>query len=309
MKYILLIFFLATFGLFAQELPPIQNFYPSDYHGENQNWAISQSHEKIIYVANSKGLLEFNGASWKLYPSPNETIMRSVNVIEDRIYTGCYMEFGYWEKNNLGTLDYTSLSTQLPLELIEDEEFWNIINIDDYVVFQSFKQIYISNLNDGSINIIDSKSTITKMFKVDKNIYFQRMGEGIFKIESGKDFLVFDEDIVKDDEVINIFRSEKEVLVLTKNNGFYHLKDGELISADNFPNAFLSRLSLYDGLQLRDDGFVLGSISNGLLYLKESGELVHQINQDSGLLNNTVLSLFEDVENTVWLGLDYGIGY
>lgn len=309
LKYIRLIFFFTSFGLFAQELPPIQNFYPKDYNGENQNWAISQSKEKIIYVANSKGLLQFNGASWKLYPSPNETIMRSVNVIEDRIYTGCYMEFGYWEKNNLGTLDYTSLSEQLPVELIEDEEFWNIINIDDYVVFQSFKRIYISNLNDGSINIIDSKSTITKMFKVDQDIYFQRMGEGIFKIKSGKDFLVFDDDIVKDDEVINIFGNEKKVLILTKNNGFYHLNESTLVAADNFPNALLSRLSLYDGLQLRDDGFVLGSISNGLLYLKESGELVHQINQDSGLLNNTVLSLFEDVENTVWLGLDYGIGY
>jgi hypothetical protein len=28
-------------------------------------------------------LLEFNGSSWKLYPSPNETIIRSVKAVEN----------------------------------------------------------------------------------------------------------------------------------------------------------------------------------------------------------------------------------
>ena len=47
---------------FCQELPPIQIFNPEDYQGDNQNWMISQSSDKYIYVANNKGLLEFNGA-------------------------------------------------------------------------------------------------------------------------------------------------------------------------------------------------------------------------------------------------------
>jgi hypothetical protein len=36
--------------------------------------------------------------SWELYPSPNETILRSVKVIGDKVYTGGYMEFGYWTR-------------------------------------------------------------------------------------------------------------------------------------------------------------------------------------------------------------------
>ncbi len=309
MRRIFITFLLITFRANCQELPPIQNFYPKDYNGENQNWAISQSPEKIIYVANSKGLLEFNGASWKLYPSPNESIMRSVKVVNDRIYTGCFMEFGYWQQNEFGTLNYTSLSKKLKINLIEDEEFWNIINIDDYIVFQSLKRIYILNVNNGSLNTIDSESTITKMFKLNGKIYFQRTGEGLFKIESGKDFLVFDDAIVKNDEVINIFGKDTGLLVLSKNNGFYHLNEGALVEAKNFPNKFLADLSLYDGIQLNDKSFALGSISKGLLYLSADGELINQINQDGGLANNTVLSLFEDVANTLWLGLDYGVGY
>ena len=293
----------------SQELPPIHNFHPKDYHGESQNWAISQSSEKLVYVANSKGLLEFNGASWKLYPSPNETIMRSVHVVDTRIYTGCFMEFGYWQRNNLGILDYTSISKQISIDLIEGEEFWNIISVDNYLVFQSLKRIYIYNVNNGQVNTIDADSIITKMFKLGQSIYFQRIGKGIYKVENGQDHLVFKDEVVKNDEVINIFQDGKEFLILTQNNGFYSSINNSLKKSKINSNEFLSTLSFYNGIRLRNNNFVLGTISNGLIYLNEQGELIYKIDQNKGLLNNTVLAIFEDVENNIWLGLDNGISY
>ena len=309
MRFICSLFYFLAIVTFAQQLPPIQNFYPRDYQGENQNWAISQASDKIIYVANSKGLLEFNGASWTLYPSPNETILRSVKVVGDRIYTGCFMEFGYWQKTDLGTLNYTSLSKKIATNLIEDEEFWNIINIEDYIVFQSLKRIYVYNINAATVNTIDSNSTITKMFEVGGSIYFQRLGEGLFKIESGSDFLVLDDPVLRQDELIQVFGSEAELLLLTKNNGFYGVVGGELKQSDKYPNEALSQFSIYDGIQLEDQSFVLGTISNGIVHLSAQGEQLFQIDQENGLSNNTVLAVFEDVDNNIWLGLDHGISY
>jgi len=85
MKLFLKLFVVFVYGLFysqlnSQELPPIDTYSTSDYHAENQNWDISQAANKHIYIANNKGLLEFNGEKWQLYPSPNETILRSVFV-------------------------------------------------------------------------------------------------------------------------------------------------------------------------------------------------------------------------------------
>ena len=48
--------------------------------------------------------------------------MRSVIAINDRIYTGCFMEFGYWKKDSLGALQYTSISKQMGIEMIDIEE-------------------------------------------------------------------------------------------------------------------------------------------------------------------------------------------
>ena len=84
MYRVLFLFLFISFSSIAQELPPINTYTAKDYKAENQNWAISQSDNKFIYVANNKGLLEFNGAIWQLYPTPNETIMRSVKVLGDK---------------------------------------------------------------------------------------------------------------------------------------------------------------------------------------------------------------------------------
>ena len=294
---------------FAQELPPVQNFDPIAYNAENQNWAISQSAEKLIYVANNKGLLEFNGATWQLYTLPNQSIMRSVKVVGNRIYSGSFMEFGYWQKNDVGTLDYLSLTNRMGIELLEDEEFWNIINIDNYIVFQSLKRIYIYNATDGSISHINSKSVITSIFEVNQSVYFQRLNEGIFKIELGKDVLVSDDELVKGNEVINIFSEDKGLLILTRNNGFYKLKNGLLTEWGGNINAILSNYSVYDGIRLKDQSLALGTISHGLIYLNEKGDLLYELDQNEGIYNNTVLSLFEDADGNIWLGLDNGISY
>jgi ligand-binding sensor domain-containing protein len=109
----LLLLLIFSLTLFSQVLPPIEKFSPKNYGGQNQNWMISQAPNNYIYIANNDGLLEYNGAKWKLYPSPNNTIIRSVNAIDDRIYIGCFKEFGYWKKDIIGNLKYHSLVKKL----------------------------------------------------------------------------------------------------------------------------------------------------------------------------------------------------
>ena len=98
------VYFLSITFCFSQELPPINNFTPLAYNGGNQNWSVSQAANKYIYVGNNYGLLAYDGAFWQTYSSPNGSQIRSVKVIDQQVYTGCYMEFGYWQKDNFGNL-------------------------------------------------------------------------------------------------------------------------------------------------------------------------------------------------------------
>lgn len=298
---------LVFFELLAQETPPIEIFAPKDYGAENQNWGISQSKDKNLYIANNKGLLEYNGAAWKLYDSPNETIMRSVNVIDDIIYTGCYREFGYWKKNDFGTLNYTSLSQRLNISFLDDEEIWNIIDVDEWVLFQSLKRIYIYNKGEGNYSVIDSNTTIYKIFKVNGSIYYQKTKDGIYKIENGKSTLVIDDIVVKENLLVNIFYHLGQLLIETEDNGFYFFENDSLKRWEIPANNVISSISVYRSIQLRDDSFILGTIADGIFHLLPNGELDYQINNFNGLSNNTVQSIYEDLEGNIWLGLNNGI--
>ena len=125
-KYILVL--LASLVISAQEHPPVMAYNPDAYAAQNQNWSISQTSDQTMYFANNSGLLEYDGMNWKLYPVPDNSIVRSVKAIDDLIYTGSYMDFGVWKRNNKSILEYTSLVQQLGIELDEDEQFWTLLN-------------------------------------------------------------------------------------------------------------------------------------------------------------------------------------
>nr|WP_321234182.1 triple tyrosine motif-containing protein [uncultured Psychroserpens sp.] len=306
-KYIVIFGILCCLILKAQELPPVQIYAPEQYSADNQNWAVSQSSDDHIFIANNKGLLEFNGESWKLYPSPKETVMRTVHVVDSLIYTGSYMEFGFWKRDAYGILNYTSLSSELNIPIVDDEQFWDISNLDDFVLFQSLDRIIIYNITDSSFKIVDSQTTLTKMFKVDDTIYFHSIDEGIFRIESGTTELLINDDLVRDKLVINIFDHDGDLLVQTQNDGFYLYKDEALAKWDITSNELLSQVSVYNSIRLKNNSFAIGTISNGIIYLNSDGSLNYLINQSNGLSNNTILSLYEDRDLNIWLALDNGI--
>lgn len=301
------VFISFVFGVNSQEFPPIETYTPEVYGAENQNWSISQAPDKYIYVANNKGLLEFSGSKWNLYPSTNETIIRAVKVIDTLIYTGSFREFGYWKKDDFGLLNYTSLSEKLGVEFLQDEEVWNIIKLENWILFQSLDRIHIYDQSKETYTSIASKSKISKLFKVDNRLFFQNISNGLYKIENGVDVLVSDDAVIQDNIIVNIFNLNSQLLILTQDHGFFKFIDGKWEPWEISAKTALSTVSVFSGIQLKDKSFVLGTISNGLMHLTPQGDVKYSINQAKGLGNNTVLSLFEDEDQNIWLGLDNGI--
>lgn len=291
----------------TQELPPIQIFTTQDYSAEDQNWAISQSDNGFIYVANNKGLLEYSGSNWTLYPSPNGDILRSVSVVDDKIYTGGYRDFGFWTKNEFGNLFYTSLSNNNDFIINEDEEIWGIIDIEGYILFQSLERIYIYDISQENFKIIDSKTRINKIFSVDGTIYFQKNKEGLFKIENGEEVLLLTSNKILNASIVNVYKTDDGLLLQTKERGFLVFKNNKITKWNIAANDALSNLTIYSSIRLKDGSFILGSISNGIVHLDADGSILLRINQAYGLSNNTILSIKEDSQGNIWLGLDNGI--
>ncbi|XLS28409.1 triple tyrosine motif-containing protein [Flavobacteriaceae bacterium M23B6Z8] len=298
---------LLVFLSYGQDLPPIVEYSPNEYGGGNQNWMLSQNSDKHIFAANNEGLLHFSGEKWRLYPSPNETIVRSVRAVGDRIYTGAYMEFGYWYFDDAKRLLYHSLSDQIKEQIIDEEQFWGIIAYDKWILFQSLDRIYLYNSSTEKIDSITPESGVLKIFKVGDSVFFQSNDQLLYEIKNGNYQLISSAPEIVKNRIINIFNTPEGFLIHTRNDGFFTYKSGVIERWQIEAATILEEANAYSSLQLKDGSFAIGTISRGILLLSSQGVLTDWIKQSEGLANNTVLSLYEDAVGNLWAGLDNGI--
>ena len=304
--HFILVCLLAGF-CFAQEMPPIQNFTSFEYDGETQNWGITQAPNEFIYVANNHSLLQFDGERWKKYPSPNGTVIRSIHTHKDVIYTGSFLNFGKWEADAFGSLQYTAMSKNLPKPMVADEEIWQIKTVDNSILFQSQQNIYVFDTVEKQFQIFEIENGKAQMFPIEDTVYFQIQGRGLFKITNEGAVLVSNATPFKENSIRGLFKFQNRILGLTEKGGFYVLDEEGVTSKWIGDSTILEDTTVYCSTKLKDGNFAIGTISDGVFIISKEGKLLHHINTQNGILNNTVLSIFQDDDENLWLGLDNGI--
>ncbi|MEJ6698917.1 MAG: triple tyrosine motif-containing protein, partial [Flavobacteriales bacterium] len=290
-----------------QSFPPIQSYTPQEYNSANQNWMISESIDNEILFANSETLLLFNGTSWNNYPSPNGSVIRSVKYVDNKTYIGTHSDFGYYEKYNDGTLKYTSLVDELDLNIEEDEEFWNIMTLDNWIIFQSISRLIFIDKNNSDVKYLKFKGIINHSFSINRQIYVA-LDTGLYKLVNGQPELIIGSNQIPSTLIVNLFNSSKGLLILTADNGFYLLNSsGDVSKVPSSLDVIQNNLSIFSAIQLSDLSFAIGTVGQGLFLLDSDLKTYKIINKSKGLANNTILSLYEDSNSNIWLGLDNGI--
>jgi DNA-binding CsgD family transcriptional regulator len=197
---------------------------------------------------------------------------------------------------------------ELAIEGVDDEEFWNILHIDQWIIFQSLNRIFVHNPASGELIQITSREEIVKAFRVNDQLYFQRKGVGLFRVVNGKDEAFLNNTPFRDDEIVGVFEDGKRLLILTRNKGFFQYRDGKTESIRSFIDT-QPEMSVYSVMRLKNGYLALGTISDGILLLNDNLNKISWVNQGLGLQKNTVLSVYEDVDENLWVGLDYGISF
>ncbi|MCH7402238.1 triple tyrosine motif-containing protein [Belliella kenyensis] len=304
----LLIFYLSlvSYETKSQESFPIINFSPRNYDAGNQNWEITETDNKRLFFANNEGLLEYNGANWKLYPSPNQSVIRTVASFSDYIFVGSYMEFGYYQRNAKGQLQYISLSKEA--EMLEDENIWHIKIIDNQVFFQSLDRLYIYDIPQQTLKVITDEKSYVRIFEVDNQLLIQKKGKGIFRLEMGQEKLFLElPEKINSDLVVNIVESENGKLIFTRHHGIYQVVGEKVEKLQTDFNKLFPDRKIFSAKITSSGDILIGTISEGLIQLNKNGEFIGVLNQGNGLNNNTVLNIFEDSQQNIWLALDNGI--
>lgn len=295
--------------MYSQDLPPIQSFTSDDYNGGNQNWAITQDSENLMYFANNDGLLRYDGNHWQLYPSPNKSILRSVHAANNLIYSGAYMDFGYWKYMPSGELTYYSIVDELGFQMIEDEQVWKIFEYNQFIIFQTLNRLIIYNFLNKSVQVVSSEDKILKSFLCNKNIFIQSANKSIYIVSEGKSNKLIDGNKLEDLNVVNIFNDDEGIYFISDKKGFYRIQNKRIFPSLVYSLPKLQNTLIYSAKKTDSGYYVLGSVMDGILIFDKSGMLLYNYTSEQGLTNNTVLSTYIDNNDNLWVGLDDGIAF
>lgn len=299
---------LISIQLYPQELLPfVENYNKSNYQGDNQIWNVAQGNDKAMYFANNYYLLRYDGVKWEKYTLPNKTIIRSIMVDGDKIYSGSYKEFGYWVRKG-GKMIYTSLSNSNKVfDEKNNEEIWKIFKFNNKIYFQSFNGIFVF---DGKI-IKENKFDflISYCFLVDNELLVASVEKGIYKMNNGHIEKVKGLTILENNVIHSIQKYQDKTYFFTKKNGVYVLENGTLIPWKNPLNDILKAANINVAQFIKNNKLVIGTANKGVYVLDLNNGSYKNINRNNVLMNNSILSIGQDKENDLWLGLDNGIAH
>jgi AraC family chitin signaling transcriptional activator len=298
-----ILFFLVSGFSEAQYTPVVQNYPPEQYGADNQNWAIEQSDNGLLFVANQSRVLLFDGNRWESVFVPNAQNIRSIKVVEDRLYVGGSMSIGFYQITPRGLEDYSEIKGLEHQNIDVGEEFWNITQLDERIFLQSKLAIY---------EVVENQLVLRTPFESDRPESFSHRGDLYFfspkeaiQFSSGE-YHRFELPELSSAFVGTYERNEAQFLINEIGETF-RLNEGELVRESNpFVNLKNSD-QIYDLLQLNNGHLVVGTISSGLHVYDAEGRLLYVLDKRSGLNNNTVLGLFQSTTGRVWVALDQGI--
>lgn len=262
-----------------------------------------------MYFANNEGLLSFDGNSWKTYPLPNKTNVRSLEIGPDnRIYIGAQDEIGYFSPNKNGVLVYTSLRYLIPEKERSFADVWDIVTLDNDIFFRSESKIF--QLSGNKITVypnsgwrfmgLSNHILMAQTAQNDLLSFHNGMWEPFVRKNSlGKDFLVTGFlSLGKDTSVI-----------VTLKNGIYYLANDAITPIVSSDLKNLSGKRLYSACSIDNDRMALGTTSEGCVIIDRKGNVIQSYSISEGLQNSNILSVTLDRDKNLWLGLDNGIDF
>jgi signal transduction histidine kinase/CheY-like chemotaxis protein len=286
--------------------PVIRKYLPREYGALEQNWSIDQDDRGVMYSGNSLGLVEYDGASWRLITVPNKSTVRSVvNDGHGRMYVGAVGEFGYLSPDASGSMQFVSLLPKVPAEFRAFGDVWRTLVGRDGVYFQS--QQYLFRWADGTIRTWKPASRFYRASVVDGSIYIGQpetgllklVGDSFVEVPGGRRF-------AEESRPVILPFDAGRILVGTRSDGLF-LVDGKAVT--RFPteaDAWLKHCDLYRGTALGDGTFALTSTGAGMVILDRQGRLVQHLDAASGL-GETIYYVHPDRQGGLWVGYEGGL--
>ena len=280
----------------------------SDYFSETWNTrsglphnsinSITQTQDGYLWIATWEGLARFNGKEFELFTRAEinnlpDSGLRALTALDngDLYIAGSRGGISLYH-NRLWDTQFAAAGMVNHLYKSADNALWLALENDGV--------LYRANNSKKDIPIINNVSAY-RIIEDANNVIWAATSKGLYKITDKHATLIAPEYGLPNSPVYNLLITRDEQLIVGSENGAYIFKDERFRPID--PQ--LSTESISSLLEDNHGDLWFGTINKGVFRLSPNG--LEQLDSESGLPANRILSMFQDRENSIWVGTNAGL--
>ncbi|AFM04965.1 serine phosphatase RsbU, regulator of sigma subunit [Bernardetia litoralis DSM 6794] len=295
--------------------PFMRLYSPKEYQAGSINMAVKKDKKGILYFANTSGVLQFDGKTWRTIEVPDVNFIRALDIDENgTVFIGAVNQIGKLEADSTGKLEFVSLINLLDSADRSFGEIWKVKSTSQGTFFSTDK--YVFRYQNGKIDKWTPKGKyFYSVYYVNDEVYVLDRGFGLRKLEDNKLQFVSNDNLItnsgiyfllpysnpveqtKNNEIL-IGRNTSSLLIYTPNTNQFRVFETDL-SEDEIS-------SMYNAIRGKDGNYYISTLRHGVICINPAGKKVFQFSQKEGLTDKVYEVEFDNQQN-LWAALSKGV--
>ncbi len=300
--------FLYTSVVYAdQEKPlPLSDYFTQvwnthdglPHNGVN---ALAQTADGYLWIATWEGLARFNGRTFKVFDRGSEaglpdSAVKALAVNPNGSLLVAGARGGISERKQRRWL-HQPLATTMVLDILYDQQ--NPMAI--WIALEGKGLVYRDRAQQKELQVL-SDIRVYQITQDSQNIIWAATNKGLFSVENKTIVKHYDKESgLPDIPAYSVLINHKKQLIVGTEQGVY-------VRRNNHFSLLIPQLETETVISLLEDSrqdLWLGTSNHGLFRLSPYG--LEKLNDNKGLPNNRISSLYEDKEKSIWVGTSSGL--
>jgi diguanylate cyclase (GGDEF)-like protein len=275
--------------------PLLTSFDQQQHHGGSQTFAMAQDSRGLLYFANLRGVLTYDGAWWSLVTLPRNAPALSIGIDgAGHIGVGTVDNFGTLAPDPAGALKFQSLMSLLPANLQGDAlgEFEIATPDGDTMLFVTTKLVLRWDGKSVKLLFDDRDKASIRRVQVENGHIFVALRDGLVELGGPRRFEGKRVDLLLGD------------LAIVRNEGLFTLAG---VPVSSPASTWLKGKVVMDGCRLRDGRRAITTVKDGIVILDAANNIEQIIGREAGLPDSLTYGAREDSEGSLWIVHDLGM--
>lgn len=292
---LLLLFFLLACAIISHAQTGsyfITHYNPGEHNFDNTNYAVLQDERGIMHFANRQGVLQYDGNSWWLTPTPYSIFCLAES--KDKLYVGGREGFGEISRSGMGELIFKSIDS-LHRNITE------VVVIDGSVYYMDDHHLYrFHEISPDNIQTVyTAEDELLDLVKIDGYIYLTSSENGLKLVSNNK--LIEVDDYIHESAYFIRKSNSGRLLHFTDSSDIYVTINDSITKLDFSDKKYLAEHEVTGITWVTDSLIAISSLSGGVIFVNAtSGHTEQIVDFQSGLADNQVNTIYTAKTGEVW---------